>query len=122
MLPPEHQKNLDNVVGAKRDNSNFFTVSRLPDTFWEFKQGTHLIYVAMAFRLFMSSFCHYFYVLNALRRGCHWCSVIPVLLQQVKTVQILLRRLWVLTKVLRFPEGNQVKVYHVPSEVKGNCS
>lgn len=64
MLPPEHQKNLDNVVGAKRDNSNIFTVSRLPDTFWEFKQGTHLIYVAMASRLFMSSFCHYFYVLK----------------------------------------------------------
>lgn len=28
MLPPEHQKNLDNVVGAERDNSYFFTRSR----------------------------------------------------------------------------------------------
>ena len=28
MLPPQHQKNLDSVGAAERDNSYFFTMSR----------------------------------------------------------------------------------------------
>lgn len=68
MLPPEHQKNLDNVVGAERDNSYFFTRLRMeqdPDYQLLFRNlnkvpGPHLIYVAMASHLLTSSFCQYF--------------------------------------------------------------
>lgn len=129
-MPPEHQKNLDNAVGAARDNSYLFTVSNTePDPDYQilFRNlnkgpGPHLIYVAMASCLFMSSFCLFLCPERPQRRlslvSCHTCA------PGARWVQLrsCLQRPWVRTTELRFPQGSQVRVYCVPSEVKAKAA
>ena len=84
--------------------------------------GPDLIYTAMASPLFMSSFCQYFYVLSTVRGGCHQCNVVPESRSSVDTVLILPAETVCAGSGAEVPESNQVKVDHVPSEVKANDS
>lgn len=59
--------------------------------------------------------------MNRLTGGCYLHNVIPYSWRKWIQLRTCLHRLFVITKLLRYPKVNQIKVYSVLTEVKVNC-
>lgn len=88
----------------------------------------HIIWGSMAHAFFESSFLKHLCVLNECEMNVQRsrykgaCHVVPAFLEQSGCSSDPAWRNWGRARLLRLPEGYQVKGHHVPSEGKAKCS
>ena len=135
MLPSKHQNNLGVAVGAERDNCYFFIMSGrkeplvyLPHNFQEFNQGVRALLMdgLMTHALFMRKFFWYLQCpecqISFLRGECHHVMSYLCSWSKADAAYILPAEIVCSGNGAEVPKANQVKVYHVPSELRGKCS